>query len=337
MNKILLTILCTIVVALSASAQTYTDRLVVTVNNESSEPMQATVQYTDNGNGTCNFSLPNFVLGSGEESIPVGNINIDNIPVSAPVGGISSFVFKGDITIAAGDDPTKDFWFGPELGVLPLDLKGKVSADKIYVAISLDLMSTLEQIVYVQFGDPNFNAVKYTDNLVVTVNGESSEPQQTTILFNDNCDGTCNFLLPNFVLGQGEEAIPVGNIDLQNIPLSVAESNGISTFEFKGDIIIAAGDDPTKDFWFGPELGVLPLELAGKVCEEKIYVSIDLDLMSTLEQIVKVTLGNDDFSAVGLRALGIQPAVAPIFDLQGRRMSTKNCMVISAGRKMICK
>ena len=294
MKKFLLTLLCTIVAALGAMAQTYTDRLVVTVNGESSEPMQATVNYTDNGNGTCNFSLPNFVLGSGEEAIPVGNINIDNIPLSAPVNGISSFEFKGDITIAAGDDPTKDFWFGPELGVLPLDLKGKVSVDKIYVSISLDLMSTLEQIVYVQFGDPNFNAVKYTDNLVVTVNGESSEPQQTTVIFNDNGDGTCNFLLPNFALGEGEEAIPVGNIDIQNIPLSAADG-GLRTFEFKGNITIAAGDDPTKEFWFGPELGVLPLDLKGKVSADKIYVSINLDLMETLEQIVYVQFGDDNF------------------------------------------
>lgn len=294
MKKFLLSLICILFAALGATAQTYTDRLVVTVNGESSEPMQATVIYTDNGNGTCNFSLPNFVLGSGEEAIPVGNINIENIPVSAPVNGISSFEFKGDITIAAGDDPTKDFWFGPELGVLPLDLKGKVSAEKIYVSIGLDLVETLEQIVYVQFGDPNFNAVKYTDNLVVTVNGESSEPQQTTVIFNDNGDGTCNFLLPNFALGQGDEAIPVGNIDIQNIPFTAAEG-GLRTFEFKGDITIAAGDDPTKEFWFGPELGVLPLDLKGKVSADKIYVSINLDLMEMMEQIVYVQFGDDNF------------------------------------------
>lgn len=337
MKKVLFTFICALFAALGAMAQsTFTDRLVVTVNGETSDPMQATVTYTDNGNGTCNFSLPNFVLGKGEDAIPVGNIDIKNISVKAGADGTSTFNYKGIITIPAGNDPAYDYWIGPEmLGELPLELSGKVRADKIYVAINLDLMEKLDQIVYVQFGDRNFNAVKYTDELIVTVNEEASDPQQTTVTFNDNGDGTCNFLLPNFVLGQGEEAIPVGNIDLQNIPLSAAE-NGIRTFIFNEVITIQAGDDPNYDYWLGPEmLGELPLELTGKVCDEKIYVSINLDLVEKMGQFVKVTLGNDDFSTVGLRALGVQPAAAQFFDIQGRRVNTKNGVIISAGRKMI--
>lgn len=162
MKKFILFLFCAIVAALGATAQntkTFTDRLVVTVNGESSDPMQATVDFTLNADGTCNFSLPNFVLGDAETTIPVGNININNIPLASGQNGVYTFEYTGIITISEGNDTSYDFWLGPSLGELPLTLKGKVADSKIYVAIDLDLMEMMEQIVYVQFGDDDFSSV----------------------------------------------------------------------------------------------------------------------------------------------------------------------------------
>lgn len=345
MKKFLLTFICSILAAVGAMAQsTYTDYINVMVDGEYiTPPIQANVLFTDNGDGTCNFSLPNFMLGEGDEAMPVGNININNITLTKGDNGIDSFKYHGPVTITAGDDPNyaEDDWFGPALSEenpLDIDLFGKVSADKIYVVIDIDLTEMLGQMVHVTFGDPNFNAVEYTDNLVVTINDESSAPQQTTVIFNDNGDGTCNFMLPNFVLGEGEDALPVGNIDIQNIPLS-DPVDGIRTFNFKGTITVGPGNDPTKEFWYGPELGELPLELNGKVANSKIYVSIKLDLMEILEQVIDVTFGDDDFSkVVGINNVDTLSAAAALYDLQGRRVrNAQQGVAISAGRKMIRK
>ena len=47
----------------------------------------------------------------------------------------------------------EDGWLGPELGVVPLDLKGQfVGEDHLRVSIDIDMTSTLEQFIYVHLG-----------------------------------------------------------------------------------------------------------------------------------------------------------------------------------------
>ena len=157
MKKILLSLLCTLFAALGATAQkttTYTDVLVVTVDGITSDPQETPVFFTDNGNGTCNFTLPNFVLGEGEDAIGVGNIDIQNIPLVAGENGISTFAYNDNLFISAGDDADA-FWLGPELGEIPLQLSGKVTDEKMYVLIDINL-ELLNQIIRVTFGDDNF-------------------------------------------------------------------------------------------------------------------------------------------------------------------------------------
>ena len=91
----------------------------------------------------------------------------------------------------------------------------------------------------------------YTDNLVVTINDASTQPQETTIFFTDNGDGTCNFALKNFCLVDGDSKMGVGNISLENLILT--EKKGFSTFTYNGIINISKGDDPNipADDWLG--------------------------------------------------------------------------------------
>ena len=68
----------------------------------------------------------------------------------------------------------------------------------------------------------------YTDNLVVTINGISNEPQKTDITVEQNNDGTYTLSLNKFTLISGEDIMPVGNIVLENI--EATEENGIKSF-----------------------------------------------------------------------------------------------------------
>ena len=117
-----------------------------------------------------------------------------------PKAGFDALTFTGIINISKGDDPNipADEWLGPMLGDVPLVLKGEVNDDKLYVSIDIDMTSTLDQMIYVKFGTDNIGYKEYTDNLVVTINDESTDPQPTTVLFRDNGDGTCTFALNNF-------------------------------------------------------------------------------------------------------------------------------------------
>ncbi len=275
-----------------AQKKTYTDNLVVTINDESTEPQLTSIDFTDNGDGTCDFALNNFCLGSGEDVMGVGNIALNGLTLTKK-STYSTFEFNGSIEIAEGNDESVDFWMGPFLGEIPLVLKGEVNDDKLYVTIDIDMMETLEQIIYVKFGENNIGYKAYTDNLVVTINEESTEPQPTTVYFRNNGDGTCDFMLNNFCLGSGEDVMGVGNIQLKG--LSISNVDGIDNFTFNGNLRITNGDDPNVDFWMGPLLDEIPLVLKGKITDDKVYVTIDIDMMESLEQIIYVELGDDNF------------------------------------------
>lgn len=130
----------------------------------------------------------------------------------------------------------------------------------------------------------------YTDDLVVTINEVSTPAQKSNIDFVNHEDGTCDFVLKNFCLGEGEEILYVGNIELKNVELVSGDS--YNTFEANQTITIQPGDDASKD-WLGPMLGEVPIDMKGKINEQQLYCTIDIDMMSSLQQIIKVTFGKD--------------------------------------------
>ena len=158
MRKTLLTLFCafTTLMLSAQSAKTYSDNLVITINDESTEPIPADVLVTDNGDGTINFALKNFCLIMEDSSLPVGNIAIDNLQLQDSEGGLKAFTYNGPLTITEGDTEGVETWLGPMLGELPLEMSGKLSEDKLYVAIGLDLVDMLGQVIYVTFGTDDF-------------------------------------------------------------------------------------------------------------------------------------------------------------------------------------
>lgn len=156
MKKILLFVLsafCTLA-GMAQETLSYTETLVVTVNEETTNPQPTTVLVTNNGDGTINFTLKNFALSSGEDVIPIGNIAIANLPVTVDAEGLYNFEFNDILQIEEGDDTSVDMWLGPMLGPLPLKLVGKLNLEKLYVTIDIDAMDTLGQLIHVQLGTP---------------------------------------------------------------------------------------------------------------------------------------------------------------------------------------
>lgn len=135
------------------TSKTYSDNLVVTINDESTPPMPAQIFVEELGDGTCNLSLKNFTLVMGEESLPVGNINLDGI-VLKDEGAFRSFSTQQVITIQPGDDENipEGSWFGPMLGEVPIDMQGRITGDKLYCTIDIDMQESLGQTIGVTFG-----------------------------------------------------------------------------------------------------------------------------------------------------------------------------------------
>lgn len=298
MKKTLLLLfsLCSTLLAGAQVEKTYTENLVVTINDDSTEPQSTTVTVVDHGDGTIDFVLNNFMLQAGGAAIGVGNIVVSGLSTSQLTADCRTFTFNDSITITPGDDPNvdADAWLGPLLGNVPLVLKGKMTDERLYVSIDIDMMEAIQQVIYVKLGTNDFPATEYTDNLVVTINDASTEPQPTTVSVVKNGEDNIDFVLSNFVLQAGDEVMGVGNIVVSDLALTEGQ-DGIKEFVFNGSITIAPGDDPNVDMWLGPMLGNVPLVMKGRLNEDKLYVTIDIDMMESIQQVIYVKFGDENF------------------------------------------
>ena len=329
MKKTLLTLMFAIATTFAmAQTTTFTDNLVVTIDGESTDPQETTIIVEQNANGTYKLALNNFTLGG---MIQVGNIVLDGITVTES-NGIKSFQTSQEIFITAGEGNEEE-WMGPMLGAIPVSLTGKMKAEKLYCVIDIDMSQTLEQVINVVFGnDIAGSAIVYTDNLVVTIDGESTDPQETSIIVEQNANGTYNLALNNFVLGG---MIQVGNIVLDGI--TVTESNGIKSFQTSQEIFITAGEGNEED-WMGPMLGAIPVSLTGKMDTENLYCTIDIDMSEALGQMINVVFG-DESKVTSIENITIENSASAIYDLTGRKVNeiTTAGIYIVNGKKVLVK
>ena len=332
MKKTLLTMFMAITTAVAMAQTTnYTDNLIVTIDGESTEPQETTIIVEQNADGTYKLALNNFVLG---EEVMVGNIVLDGITATEN-NGIKSFQTNQEIFITAGEG-NEEGWLGPMLGAIPVSLTGKMDAEKLYCTIDIDMSEMLGQIINVVFGRDfaagNTSAVEYTDNLVVTIDGESTEPQETTIIVEQNADGTYKLALNNFTLGG---MIQVGNIVLDGI--TATENNGIKSFQTNQEIFITAGEGNEED-WMGPMLGAIPVSLTGKMDAEKLYCTIDIDMSEMLGQMINVVFGEQD-AVTSISNIAAENGASIIYDLTGRKVDTITTagIYIVNGKKVVIK
>lgn len=135
----------------------------------------------------------------------------------------------------------------------------------------------------------------YTDDLIVNINGQAAPAQQTAIDVAVKGNNIIDLTLKNFILQSpnpetGEvDLMPVGNIAVTDVELTPA--TGCSTFNLKRTITIAEGDAALSPFWMGPQLGPIEIAVMGEINDERIYLTIDIDLSQTLQQVVHVTVG----------------------------------------------
>ena len=164
------------------------------------------------------------------------------------------------------------------------------------------------------------------DKLYVTVDDgdEKTEPNisgpyDATVYVTENEDNTINFQLKNFMLDNDGDKMPVGNINVNKIPVSVTD--GITNFSDEQTIQIEEGDDPTAPYWVGPMLGEIPLKLSGCYNDEHLYVTIDIPMSDEMQ--VYVELGNqgDVTTVTSVKVSKKNAASGVIYDLNGRKVN----------------
>ena len=134
-------------------------------------------------------------------------------------------------------------------------------------------------------------ATDYMGNLTVSINGEGST-QPATISIVENA-GKYNLSILNFMLGEGESVLPVGNIVIENVTGAVA--GNLTTLYVNKNITIQKGNVASiaDDAWLGPMLGEVPVKMSSSFNTNGFLgVNIDIDMVSTLGQVIKVTFEN---------------------------------------------
>lgn len=333
MKKILLFMMAVVMTITSmADNKEYTERLTISMNGSvSSQDGEITIESLANGN--INITLKNFIYESS--NLPVGNITLSNIALEDVTGKYAGqfkkFTTSQSVVVTAGDKVGVDTWYGPYLGALPVEATGQVSDDKIYVSLAIDVTAYYGAVLYVEVGEP-LNAAYYSDNLIVTVNDVSSDPIPATVTVATLENGNINFLLKNFSLN---EDMHVGNIEVNGLELT--DGDGYNTFQYVGEINITPGDieDVDEDSYIGPLISPIPIDLNGKITEDKLYVTIDIDMREQLSQIIYVIFGTDITN--GISSLSVDKSgKGSIYDFLGRRVNkAEKGLYIINGRKVV--
>lgn len=152
--KRIFTLIAAAMTALTTMAADYTDKLQVLVNG-SGATQEATISLTEETDGTTTLKLNNFILDDGKGSVmPVGNIVLRNVADAiAPTAGEKAYTFTGEINIEAGTKEGVDTWFGPLLGLVPVELRASLKDGKLYAVIDINMES---QVINVVFGSRNY-------------------------------------------------------------------------------------------------------------------------------------------------------------------------------------
>ena len=150
----------------------------------------------------------------------------------------------------------------------------------------------------------------YTDNLVISCDGEVAPAQQTTITVTKYLDGTYNMMLKNFSFGE----LLIGDVTMSNI--TGKEENGAITFEIEQDAIITNGGEIA-----GMLEGKIPLKMKGILKDGKLKALITLEVF---EQNIKADFGDYESGTVGINGIttSTNTANGAIYDLSGRQLKT---------------
>lgn len=153
MRKILLTFFTICLTVSTATAQNYTEDLIISVNGLSTKSPAANITVERNADNTaCTFSLQNFCLIDEESNIPVGNITLEGVTM-VDKGTYYELSTEQTIQITPGDDESIPVWLGPELGDVPIVLSGKLTNTHLSANLDIDMSLAIGQIINVAVGD----------------------------------------------------------------------------------------------------------------------------------------------------------------------------------------
>ncbi|MBR1788622.1 MAG: hypothetical protein IJ762_05480 [Bacteroidaceae bacterium] len=296
------------------------------------ENYEAIVQSLTTGN--VNLILNNVQLSSGGESVPLGNLTLTDVE-ALNRGTYYDLSWSGTAVFEDGVGAGAPF---------PALLKGKFDGENLYYNLTVG-ESELWSAVYTYTFATDFAPLTpaaasktYSDQLVVSVDAESTDPMDAKVQVTPLTNGGINFALKNFTMILGGNEMHVGNIEVAD--LKIYQGQGYQYFNYDGSLVIAAGDEEgvEEDEYVGPMLGEIPLRMRGRMTDERLYVVIDIEMEVGGEmQVIHVDFGNQIANAIAA-IVSEKIADGRVYDLAGRRVrQPKNGIFVVNGRKTVIR
>ncbi|MCQ2199494.1 MAG: calycin-like domain-containing protein [Paludibacteraceae bacterium] len=262
----------------------YTDTFVLSVNGEESDATKETITVDYYDNGEAKLSILNFSIGGDL----VGDIVLDGVNYTVSEDSIRISGSKSTVITSSNPDA-----MGPSLGEIPIVIRASASSldySKLTAVIDIDMQKLLSESIVLKFGyyvAPKVQLLKtaeFSDTLIVSVNGESNAPmaQPVSVDFYDNNYATLS--IRNFSFGGSL----IGDIVLDSI-VYIIEKDSIRLSGSRN--INITSDNPEA---LGTGLGLVPVKIvsaASSKSYDKLVMKIQIDMTSSLNQMVDVTFG----------------------------------------------
>lgn len=159
--KKLFTLIAAMCCAVASFATDYTDSLEIYINGATTPvTTPATISVNSSADGTLSFTLKNFKLLMAGQTMNVGNVFVDSVPVRDGGNGRQVFYKKVSTQIQNGDEAGVT-WVGPMLQTVTVDLAGYTMGNRAYCFMNIDVPATAMTIVCkfgsgFQFLNPGF-------------------------------------------------------------------------------------------------------------------------------------------------------------------------------------
>lgn len=145
--KKLFTFIAALLCTVTSMATDYTDSLQIYLNGATTPvTTPATITVDNNSDGTLKFTLKNFMLTMGGNTVGVGNVSLDSVPTLNGGNGRTFFYKAAQTNITNGDDASTQ-WLGPMLGTVDVFIYGyQLPDNRLYTQMKIEVETTSMEI-----------------------------------------------------------------------------------------------------------------------------------------------------------------------------------------------
>lgn len=304
MNKIF-TFIALFALTLTAGAKDFTDQLSISLGfgDPTVSESTVTVDKVVGVEGAYNITLNDFSFSS----LKLGDIKVENVKSNYDEATGTTYFEETKVTLSI------------KLGIIPVSADVTINEgscmkdDQLYLNMSI---AAANMDITAIFGTIPSVTKSYTDNLVISLYGNTMPAQQATIDVTKQADGKYTLTLKNFEI---PSLMAVGTIEMTDV--DATEENGVVNLSTKQTVTIKEGEssDPDKVWMLAGQS--VDVDMTGEMTDSKLTANIDITyVMDNFPMNINVKFGHD--VSDGIDNAVTNSEVEAIYDINGNKLNS---------------